>query len=254
MSYTNGIFLIHRIKKKTKVLITTQISCEYDILTEELIRDRIVLGIKDNRVRKKLLMEPKLNLSSAIDICRTAEVTEQQITKLTGQESEDVKWNRKYERKKEATKATNETFTVGRIIGRLHVLRMVRYAHGATEKIISQKYADLEFKNQNSSRQSSWSSSIAGQSSTSNFLARDESIYKRNKTTQYLITVDYYSGFWELDILEHTTSESIIECCKKNFSRHGIPETLITDNGPQFISREFKKTWKVSANYQLTVS
>ncbi|UYV81904.1 K02A2.6-like [Cordylochernes scorpioides] len=85
-------------------------SCEYDILTEELIRDRIVLGIKDNRVRKKLLMEPKLNLSSVIDICRTAEVTEQQITKLTGQESEDVKWNRKYERKKEATKATNETF------------------------------------------------------------------------------------------------------------------------------------------------
>ncbi|UYV78388.1 K02A2.6-like [Cordylochernes scorpioides] len=65
-------------------------SCEYDILTEELIRDRIVLGMKDNRVRKKLLMEPKLNLSSAIDICRTAEVTEQQITKLTGQESEDV--------------------------------------------------------------------------------------------------------------------------------------------------------------------
>ncbi|UYV67439.1 K02A2.6-like [Cordylochernes scorpioides] len=61
-------------------------SCEYDILTEELIRDRIVLGIKDNRV------------------------TEQQITKLTVQESEDVKWNRKYERKKEATKATNETF------------------------------------------------------------------------------------------------------------------------------------------------
>ncbi|UYV83335.1 K02A2.6-like [Cordylochernes scorpioides] len=68
-------------------------SYEYDLLTEELIRDRIVLGIKDNRVRKKLLMEPKLNLSSAIDICRTAEVTEQQITKLTGQESEDVKHN-----------------------------------------------------------------------------------------------------------------------------------------------------------------
>ncbi|UYV72089.1 hypothetical protein LAZ67_9001784, partial [Cordylochernes scorpioides] len=55
-------------------------------------------------------MEPKLNLSSAIDICRTAEVTEQQITKLTGQESEDVKWNKKYKRKKEATKVTNETF------------------------------------------------------------------------------------------------------------------------------------------------
>ncbi|UYV75530.1 K02A2.6-like [Cordylochernes scorpioides] len=80
-------------------------SCEYDILTEELIRDRIIIESE-----KKLLMEPKLNVSSAIDICRTAEVTEQQKTKLTGQESEDVKWNRKYERKKEAIKATNETF------------------------------------------------------------------------------------------------------------------------------------------------
>ncbi|UYV67655.1 hypothetical protein LAZ67_5001500 [Cordylochernes scorpioides] len=115
-------------------------------------RDRIVLGIKDNRVRKKLLMEPKLNLSSAIDICRTAEVTEQQITKLTGQESEDVKWNRKYERKKEATKATNETFTVGRIIGRLHVLRMP--SNGKAESAV--KYAKMLVKKAKHEQEDLW--------------------------------------------------------------------------------------------------
>ncbi|UYV71034.1 K02A2.6-like [Cordylochernes scorpioides] len=69
--------------------------------------------------------------------------------------------------------------------------------------------------------------------------------YDQSYSTEFTPVI---MDFWELDILEHTTSESIIECCKKNFSRHGIPETLITDNGPQFISREFQKflkTWKV---------
>ncbi|UYV77603.1 K02A2.6-like, partial [Cordylochernes scorpioides] len=507
-------------------------SCEYDILTEELIRDRIVLGIKDNRVRKKLLMEPKLNLSSAIDICRTAEVTEQQITKLTGQESEDVKWNKKYERKKEATKATNETFediincrycgskhrkascpaygkictwcnrknhfskkkrhysnsaetsswisnlvlvkkknklrvcldprdlnkvikrphfqipTIDEILpslnnakiftvidakdgfwqvkldsqssdlttfwtpfGRYKWLRMPfgisaapeefqRRLHEVIEgveviaddilivcqgdlmktgdrnelnfevylnddKSIYQEIENIkliefinistataeQIRQQNCKDQTrqvlvnlirkGWPKSkykvpreameywkfrdelteqdgiiykgqkvIIPKTLRSELLNRvhashhgvaaslakarqaifwpgmNQSIkekvekckaclaYQPNQTketlmchetpilpwnkigmdifsvdtTQYLITVDYYSSFWELDILEHTTSESIIECCKKNFSRHGIPETLITDNGPQYISREFQKflkTWKV---------
>ncbi|UYV63734.1 K02A2.6-like [Cordylochernes scorpioides] len=76
-------------------------SCEYDILTKELIRDRIVLGIKDNRVRIKLLMEPKLNLSSAID--------NMQDSLGHGTTDNQVNWPR-IRRCEEATKATNENF------------------------------------------------------------------------------------------------------------------------------------------------
>ncbi|KAK3738816.1 hypothetical protein RRG08_040478 [Elysia crispata] len=66
------------------------------------------------------------------------------------------------------------------------------------------------------------------------------------KGRQYLLTVDYYSQFFELDHLPETTSREVIYKLKHHFSRHGIPDTLISDNGPQFSSAEFKKfarTW-----------
>ncbi|XP_052233211.1 uncharacterized protein K02A2.6-like [Dreissena polymorpha] len=67
------------------------------------------------------------------------------------------------------------------------------------------------------------------------------------KQTDYLVTVDYYSDFWELDLLPDTTSAAIINCLKGHFSIHGIPDTLISDNGPQLCSVEFSKfsqQWK----------
>ena len=53
---------------------------------------------------------------------------------------------------------------------------------------------------------------------------------------QYLVIVDYYSGFDELDLLTHLTANQVINYCKSQFSRHGIPDVLISDNGPQFRS------------------
>lgn len=57
----------------------------------------------------------------------------------------------------------------------------------------------------------------------------------------YLITVDYASNFWEVDYLENTTSRTVIRKLKSQFSRHGIPDVLITDNGPQYSSDEFRR-------------
>ena len=48
----------------------------------------------------------------------------------------------------------------------------------------------------------------------------------------YLITVNYYSDFWELDMLTDTSSETIVEHTKAHFAHYGIPEKVITDNGP----------------------
>ena len=59
--------------------------------------------------------------------------------------------------------------------------------------------------------------------------------------TNYLVTVDCYSEYWELDRFLDTTSQTVIECTKANFAWHGIPETVITDNRPQLISREYEK-------------
>ena len=55
----------------------------------------------------------------------------------------------------------------------------------------------------------------------------------------YLVLVDYYSNFIEFDHLKETTSEKVIEFCKSQFARHGIPDIVISDNGPQFSSEKF---------------
>ena len=56
---------------------------------------------------------------------------------------------------------------------------------------------------------------------------------------QYLITVNYYSSFFEVDKLDMTDSRTVIAKLKMHFSRHGIPEVVISDNGPQYSSAEF---------------
>ncbi|XP_046578825.1 uncharacterized protein K02A2.6-like [Haliotis rubra] len=55
-----------------------------------------------------------------------------------------------------------------------------------------------------------------------------------------LVVVDYYSRFFELYILKKVSTDAIIGCLKKAFLTHGLPYTLKTDNGPQFISDSFE--------------
>ena len=47
-----------------------------------MIKDRIVVGVQSDAVRARLLRERDLQLSKAIDICKAAEASEQQLHKL----------------------------------------------------------------------------------------------------------------------------------------------------------------------------
>lgn len=53
------------------------------------------------------------------------------------------------------------------------------------------------------------------------------------------MTVDHYSRYFELDKLSSTTSTAVITKLKVAFARHGVPEDVISDNGPQYSSGEF---------------
>ena len=57
----------------------------------------------------------------------------------------------------------------------------------------------------------------------------------------YLVTVDYYSNFWEVDYLPTTKSNTVIKKLKAHFSRYGSPSILISDNAAQFACEEFSK-------------
>ena len=57
----------------------------------------------------------------------------------------------------------------------------------------------------------------------------------------YIIVVDYFSRFIETLRLFDTTSRGTIFRVKDVFARWGIPQTVVSDNGPQFSSQEFAK-------------
>jgi transposase InsO family protein len=57
----------------------------------------------------------------------------------------------------------------------------------------------------------------------------------------YLLVVDYFSRYVEVQTLSSTTSASVIKALKAIFSRHGIPATMVSDNGPQYSSQEFQR-------------
>ena len=60
------------------------------------------------------------------------------------------------------------------------------------------------------------------------------------KGQEYLVIVDYFSRYPEVQKLKSTTTQGIVNVLKAAFARHGIPETFRSDNGPQFSSQEFK--------------
>ena len=56
----------------------------------------------------------------------------------------------------------------------------------------------------------------------------------------YFVVVDAHSKWPEVIMMETTTSTKTINVLRHLFASHGIPEQIVSDNGPQFISKEFK--------------
>ncbi|XP_058827479.1 uncharacterized protein K02A2.6-like [Topomyia yanbarensis] len=61
------------------------------------------------------------------------------------------------------------------------------------------------------------------------------------KGKEYLLLVDSYSGFFDIKQMPETTSKKVIKQLKEWFSVHGIPQVLETDNGPQYVSADFRQ-------------
>ena len=55
----------------------------------------------------------------------------------------------------------------------------------------------------------------------------------------FLVCVDAYSKWPEVRVMSSTTVSKTLNVLREWFTSHGIPEQIVTDNGPQFIAEEF---------------
>ena len=68
----------------------------------------------------------------------------------------------------------------------------------------------------------------------------------------YLILIDVHSKWMEVHITSGATSAVTINKMKLTFSTLGLPEVLVTDNGPAFTSQEFANFIKANGIWHLT--
>ncbi|KAG5893576.1 hypothetical protein JTB14_028343 [Gonioctena quinquepunctata] len=101
-----------------KDLRTIAASCNFGQLQSSLIKDRIVCGISDKRIKDRLLREQNLELNKAIEICKAAEESDKHIKKLYNgneydkemceiQKSEDSRYMEKVQRHQRNTNFQN---------------------------------------------------------------------------------------------------------------------------------------------------
>ena len=60
------------------------------------------------------------------------------------------------------------------------------------------------------------------------------------KGSAYLLIIDYYSRYIETARLSSESSSEVIRHTKSILARHGIPKEIVSDNGPQYSSLEYK--------------
>ena len=63
----------------------------------------------------------------------------------------------------------------------------------------------------------------------------------------FLIAVDAFSKWPEIVEMTSTTAGQTVKVLRDIFARHGLPEQLVSDNGPQFVSSDFADFCKSNA-------
>ena len=58
---------------------------------------------------------------------------------------------------------------------------------------------------------------------------------------KHIIVVDYYSRWFDIKEFSDETSHSVIEALNEVFATHGIPDVIMSDNGPQYRAEAFRQ-------------
>ena len=186
--------------------------CVFGELHDELIRDRIVVGIRDKNLSERLQLESDLTLSKAIHTVRQKEVV-----------------------KKQQTLMNFKAFSAQQLVDAVKCAKPRDTSRGKGTNTES-KYSEIG-KNQSKKLfpERPWQE-----------IGID---FFYSKGRDYLLIIDYFSRFIEVVVMQKSKkADAVISALKEAFARYGIPEKLRSDNGPPFDCAEFThfaKQWDV---------
>ena len=63
--------------------------CEFGVTLDEILRDRLVCGVQDIRIQRRLLAEPKLTLQRAFDLALAIEAAEKDASEIQKWDSQE---------------------------------------------------------------------------------------------------------------------------------------------------------------------
>ena len=114
-------------------------TCEYGALLDEMLRDRIVIGISDNQIRARLLRESKLTLQKGLEICRSSEQANLHLQQMDPAESAHyIKGKGKLQSRKQSKQKTEGIIRSCLFCGKSHT-RGRCPAYGTTCSICNKK-------------------------------------------------------------------------------------------------------------------
>ena len=70
----------------------------------------------------------------------------------------------------------------------------------------------------------------------------------------FLILIDSHSKWIEAFCTTNATASTVIEALRSTFARFGLPDTVVSDNGPCFISQEFRQYLQQNGIKQITAA
>lgn len=70
----------------------------------------------------------------------------------------------------------------------------------------------------------------------------------------FLLLIDAHSKWPEIVEMPSTTASRTVDVLHQIFAHYGIPEQIVSDNGPQFVSEEFSKFMKENAIKHVRIS
>ena len=95
ITYERYLFLSRKQQKNESVddyivaLRNLIVNCDYEQLTDSILRDAIVLGIKCDRLRESLLREQDLSLDKCVNIARTSERARKHFVMFSSEKYDD---------------------------------------------------------------------------------------------------------------------------------------------------------------------